>query len=273
MRRRADRAALVAELREAGFVAAKDEADVLIHHAAGRADRLHAARRRRLGGEPLAWIVGETSFCGITVDVAPHVYVPRPQTEALVRRAIGRLPGRGVAIDVCCGCGAIALALASACPQARVVATDIDPDAVTCALANGVEAYEGDLFDPLPADIAGAVDVVIGVVPYVPREALALLQRDTSTFESLVSYDGGTDGADILRRVVATSTTYLRPGGSLLLELGAGQDRLLGEDLERGGYVGTVVLVDDDDDVRGIETTYRAASALGTRGATAPGRR
>ena len=83
-------------------------------------------------------------------------------------------------------------------PGARVVASDIDERAVACAAANGVEVYRGDLFAPLPSGLAGRVDVVVGVVPYVPTSALPLLQRDTFAFESTLSYDGGLDGTDIL---------------------------------------------------------------------------
>jgi release factor glutamine methyltransferase len=136
------------------------------------------------------------------------------------------------------------------------VASDLDPIAVRCATANGVEVYRGDLFAPLPPVLAGRVDVVVGVVPYVPTAALSLLQRDTLTFEATRFYDGGADGTDVLRRVVTESPGFLRVGGTLLLELGAGQDQALGEDLTRLGYRDPVVLVDEDGDVRGIETTF-----------------
>jgi release factor glutamine methyltransferase len=139
--------------------------------------------------------------------------------------------------------------------RARVVATDIDPRAVACATANGVEAYCGDLFAPLGPVLVGPVDVVVGVVPYVPRAALALLPRDTLAFEGPLSYDGGTDGTEILRRVVAESPLFLRPGGALLVELGGEQADALEDDLARCGYVEVHVLSDEDGDVRGIEAT------------------
>ena len=101
------------------------------------------------------------------------------------------------------------------------VATDMDQRAVACARANGVEAYCGDLFAPVArAASRGRSTWSSAVVPYVPTPALALLQRDTLTFESPLSYDGGPDGTDILRRVLAESPRYLRPGGMILLELG-----------------------------------------------------
>src|SRR5207302_1592771 len=101
------------------------------------------------------------------------------------------------------GSGAIARVLTTARPGARVVASDLDARAVACALTNGVEVYAGDLFGPLPQTLEGRVDVVVGVVPYVPTRELPLLQRDTFTFETPLSYDGGPDGAGILRRVLA----------------------------------------------------------------------
>ncbi len=210
---------------------------------------------RRLTGEPLAWIVGKTSFCGIEIRVDPGVYVPRWQSEPLARRAVEHLPATGVAIDLCTGSGAIARTLTTNRPGARVVASDVDERAVACAAANGVEVYSGDLFALLPTGLEGQVDVVVGVVPYVPTPELPLLQRDTFTFESTLSYDGGRDGSDILRRVLRESPRFLRRGGALLLELGGAQADALRDDLARLGYQDVSVLADEDGDVRGIEAT------------------
>jgi release factor glutamine methyltransferase len=166
-----------------------------------------------------------------------------------------------MAIDVCTGCGAIAKVMATRRPGARVVAADIDADAVACARANGVEAYCGDLFGALPASLSslkGAVDVVVGVVPYVPTPALGLLQRDTLVFESTLAYDGGPDGTTLLRRVTSDAPRFLRRGGALLLEVGGEQAELLSGDLTRHGFVDVTVLRDDDEDVRGIEATLGA---------------
>ena len=249
----ADHNALAALLARAGFIAADAEADALLARAAGDAAPLEALVARRLTGEPLAWITGRVTFCGLEVLVAPGVYVPRPQSELLARRAAARRPAAGTAIDLCTGAGALAMTLQSAHPAARVVASDVDECAVVCAAGNGVEVYRGDLFAPLPAGLAGSVDVVVGVVPYVPTSELPLLQRDTFAFETPLSYDGGPDGAAVLRRVVADSTRFLRPGGALLLELGGRQADTLAGDLARLGYVEVTELADDDGDVRGIE--------------------
>jgi release factor glutamine methyltransferase len=250
-----DLQALAALLSGAGFVAAEEEADELLACAAGDGQRLESMVRRRLTGEPLAWITGCVSFCGLEVRVDPGVYVPRWQSEPLALRAIERLPANGTAIDLCTGAGAIAKTLISHRPGARVVACDIDQRAVACASANGVEAYHGDLFAPLPPTLLGRVDVVVGVVPYVPTAELALLQRDTFAFETTLSYDGGPDGTEILRRALTDSPRFLRHRGALLLELGGQQANALSDDLAQLGYHNTTVLLDDEGDARGIETT------------------
>ena len=218
-------------------------------------DRLVARRRT---GEPLAWITGSVTFCGIEVRVDPGLYVPRWQSEPIADRAVERLPPGGAAVDVCTGAGAIAKTLSTRRPGARVVASDVDERAVACARANGVEAYQGDLFAPIPRSLQGRVDVVVGAVPYVPTPDLPLLQRDTLTFESTLSYDGGPDGTDILRRVIAESPRFLRRGGALLLELGARQPEALADELARLRYTDVRVLRDEDGDVRGIEATHAA---------------
>lgn len=253
------REALVTRLCAAGFIAAEEEAHELLAYAAGDTALLDSLLRRRLTGEPLAWIIGHTRFCGVQLRVDSGVYVPRWQSEALAHRAVERLPANGVAIDLCTGSGAIARILTRNRPGARVVASDLDERSVACAAANGVEVYRGDLFAPLPSELEGRVDVVVGVVPYVPTPALPLLQRDTFAFESALAYDGGRDGTDILRRVLRESRLFLRPGGALLLELGGDQADALGDDLARLGYIDVSVLVDDEGDVRGVEATLNAA--------------
>jgi release factor glutamine methyltransferase len=248
-----DPAALTELLADAGFVAAAEEAAELLARAGGDRELLEALVARRLTGEPLAWITGSVCFCGLEIAVDPGVYVPRWQTEALALRAVERLPADGAAIDVCTGAGAIARTLMARHPGARVVATDVDERAVACARRNGVDAHRGDLLAPVPQALEGRVDVVVGVVPYVPTGDLRLLQRDTLTFESTLSYDGGEDGTALLRRVAADSPRFLRRGGALLLELGGEQAEALRDDLARLHYVDVGVLRDEEGDVRGIE--------------------
>src|SRR6478735_3705134 len=167
---------LTQRLMAGGFVAADEEAEELMATAAGDEERLEAMVRRREDGEPLAWITGSVEFCGLTIAVHKDVYVPRWHTELVAERAAELLPEDGVAIDLCTGCGAVAAVLKVRRPHARVIGTDLDPNAVANAKANGVEAYQGNLFGPLPPGLRA--DVVVGVVPFVPRRALPLLQRD-----------------------------------------------------------------------------------------------
>ncbi len=135
-------------------------------------------------------------------------------------------------------------------PHARVVASDLDPRAVACARANGVDARQGDLFAPLPDE---PVDVITAVVPYVPTRALPLLQRDTFTFETPLAYDGGEEGLDLLRRVLAEAPKRLKPGGTLVLELGGAQAGDLDEEIARLPYSGLTEIVDEYGDLRGLE--------------------
>jgi release factor glutamine methyltransferase len=243
-------------LADAGFIAAREEAEELLECAGGDDLILASMTERRLRGEPLAWITGFAMFCGSEIRIDRGVYVPRWQSEPLARRAATRLPPQGTAIDLCTGSGAIAKALHVARPGARVVATDVDDRAVHCASSNGVEVYGGDLFAPLPRDLEGTVDVVVGVVPYVPTRSLALLPRDTLVFESTLSYDGGDDGVHILRRVVRESGRFLRPGGALLIELGGDEIELLQNDLAGQHFTDVDTLFDEDGDIRGLEATF-----------------
>ena len=217
---------------------------------------LRALADRRLAGEPLAWITGRAGFGDQSILVAPGVYVPRWQSVELARRAGARLPPDGKAIDLCTGSGAVAAALRTVRPAARIVATDSDRRAVACARANGVEAFQGDLFAAVPDSFRGETDVVVAVVPYVPSTAFHLLPRDTLRFEDASHYDGGPDGADVLRRVVADAPGILRPGGAVLLELGGDQADVLRPTLDQLGYGGVRIWFDEDGNVRGLETTY-----------------
>ena len=239
-------------LRRAGCVAAEDEALELVEASHGDEARLQELVERRCQGEPLAWLVGFVSFCGEKVLVHPGVYVPRWQTTPLVAEAVDRLPDTGVAVDFCAGSGAIAVVLQRRRPSARVVATELDPVAVTCARANGVEVFEGDMSAGLPAVLGGTVDVVTAVVPYVPTGELRLLPRDVTAYEPRGALDGGDDGMTFLIGAAVEAVPFLRAGGSLLLELGGEQADLLEPVMAELGYGEFRQLRDDEDDVRGL---------------------
>jgi release factor glutamine methyltransferase len=246
-----DRAAMVDALTRAGCVAAEEEAEELIAAASGVAD-LRRRLDRRLTGEPLAWVTGGTVFCGLEVIVDPGVYVPRWQSEALARLAADRLPAAGVGVDLATGSGAVAMVMQARRPDARVVATELDPVAVRCARRNGVDVLAGHLDRPLPGELVGSVDVLTGVVPYVPSDALGLLPRDVLAFEPRAALDGGADGLDAVGEVVSRSGRWVRPGGWLALEVGGDQIPAVTALFEASGYVGVDILVDGDGDRRAV---------------------
>jgi release factor glutamine methyltransferase len=247
------RARVASRLAEAGCVAPSEEAGELIEAAAndeGLLDRLVA---RRVTGEPLAWVTGSHRFAGHRIVVHRGVYVPRWQSEPLARRAVELLPEDGLAVDLCTGSGAIAVALARARPKARVLGTDVDPAACACARDNGVEVFAGHLASPLPEDDRGHFDVVVAVVPYVPTDQLGFLPRDVREHEPLLALDGGPHGTRVLGQAVWAGAELLRPGGSLLLELGGDQAEELAGVLAVAGFAPASLFEDDDGDVRGIE--------------------
>lgn len=245
------RHAVVARLAAAGCVAADEEADDLLAGAPD-AEALEQWLRRRARGEPLAWITGRLRFAGSDVVVDPGVYVPRIQSEELARRAAALLassaPPRRAA-DLCTGAGVIAHHLAGRVPAARVVGVDRDRRAVACARRNAVPTVLGDLGEPLAG---GAFAVVTAVAPYVPTGAMATLPADVVRYEPHRALDGGPDGLDVVRRVVADASRLLRPGGWLLVEVGGEQDAALAPSLAQAGFSEVTAWLDDDGDLRGV---------------------
>jgi release factor glutamine methyltransferase len=239
-------------LATAGCVWPGEEAEALMRAADGDPSLLDDLVSRRTLGEPLPWLTGETIFCGVRLSILPGVYVPRAQTEPLAVRAASLLPATGVAVDVCTGSGAIPAVLSAKVPTAVVLATDLDPDAVRCARRNGVDVFEGFLDDPLPRTFEHRVDVLTGVVPYVPTDALRLLPRDVQTFEPRLALDGGPEGMDVLAAVVRRSPRWLRRGGWLLLELGGDLAEPMTGLLAESGFEEPDVMRDGSGDPRGI---------------------
>lgn len=244
--------AAIEELARAGFLAPVAESAELAAAADGDEGRLADLVARRTTGEPLAWITGTAVVCGETIVVHPGVYVPRPQTEAMIEAAARLLPPDGTAIDLCTGSGAIAVVLARRQPGARVIGLDLDPLAVANARANGIEAHVHDLADPLPAAVATEVDLVVGVVPYVPTEALHLLPSDVTAFEPRGALDGGPGGTVLLGRAAEVAAAVLAPGGWLLLELGGDQATAIEPVLADLGFTRIGVQRDDEADIRSI---------------------
>lgn len=239
---------VIDRLVAAGCVAAKEEARELVA-AAPDHTTLDAWIRRREQGEPLAWITGTIEFCGRTLRVAPGVYVPRPQTEELARRAAAIVPAIGRAVDLCTGSGAIAIHLMAEAPRATVVGLDIDLRAALCARRNGVATVVADVDEPLRRQ---SFDVVTAVAPYCPTGDLRLLPVDVQRYEPRHALDGGDDGLDLVRRIVVSAARLLRPGGWLVLELGGEQDQALSPTLAASRFDLVTSWFDDDGDLRGL---------------------
>ena len=256
---------VVRRLRAAGCVFAEDEARLLIAEARAPA-QLAEMVDLRVGGRPLELVLGWAEFAGLRIVVEPGVFVPRRRTELLVQeaaalvRATGGDPTRGVvAVDLCCGSGAVGVALATELSGARdgnparveLHAADVDPAAVRCARRNVAavdgHVYEGDLDEALPTALLGAVDVLVANAPYVPTYAIRLMPPEARDHEPRVALDGGTDGLDVQRRVISAAPRWLAPGGHLLIETSRRQAPRTAAAVRAAGLVPRVVTSDELD--------------------------
>ena len=238
---------IIARLRAAGCVWAEDEASLLASAARSPAE-LDAMVTRRAGGEPLEQIVGWAEFCGLRVLVDPGVFVPRRRSEFLVSVAVRLAASRygtvpRVIADLCCGTGALGLAVAVRLVGAdeaaeseairpaptgirlggvELHAADLDPAAVACARLNvepaGGHVHAGDLFGALPLGLRGRIGVLICNAPYVPTAEIAFMPPEARDHEARIALDGGADGLAVLRRVAAAAPSWLAPDGVLLVE-------------------------------------------------------
>jgi release factor glutamine methyltransferase len=211
-------AAVVDRLRAAGCVFAEEEAALLVA-TAGSGNDLEALVARRVAGEPLEQVLGWAEFCGMRFAVEPGVFVPRQRTRLLVREAVALAWPGAVVLDLCCGTGAVGAAVAAAVAGIELHATDVDPAAVRCARRNVAgTVYCGDLYDALPTSLRGRVDVLVANAPYVPTGEIALMPVEARDHEARAALDGGQDGLAVQRRVAAGATSWLAPGGALLIE-------------------------------------------------------
>ena len=250
---------LVARLRAAGCVFAEDEARMLVETASSSAE-LERMVASRIDGTPLELVLGWVEFDGLRLVVEPGVFVPRRRTELLVRCAAELGVAGRVIVDLCCGLGAVAAALAAREPTIDVYAADIDPAAVANARRNVEPArvFEGDLFAALPSRLRGRLDMVVANAPYVPTDAIATMPREARLFEATVALDGGADGLDLHRRIAAEAPEWLAPSGHLLIETSVRQAPLTAALFERAGLSARIV---HDDDLDGTVV-------VGTRGRT-----
>ena len=250
-------------LREAGVEGAQLEARELLCHAAGKSreqfyrdmalyapdpveEKLAALVERRLSGEPVAYLIGEWEFYGLTLDVTPDVLIPRMDTEVLAERAIllARAAGEGARVlDLCAGSGCVGLAVAANVPTCRVVLADVSEAAlkickgnvrrnelnarVTCVQADALQKPDAALWD---------FDVIACNPPYIPTGDLAGLDVSVRDYEPRSALDGGADGLDFYRAIAAQWGSALRLGGSLLFEVGINQAMDVAALLEGSGF-------------------------------------
>ena len=233
-------------LTAAGVPSAEHDARALAAHALG-IERLEPALapappadffpafaalvERRCAREPLQHIVGTAPFRYLTLAVRPGVFVPRPETETVAQHAVDearRVASAGwtpVVVDLCCGGGAIALAVATEVPGAGVTAVDASPEAVALTRENAracdasVRVVHGDATAAqVLADLDGTVDVVVSNPPYIPPDAVPLDPEVRDHDPALALYGGGPDGLEVPRGVVARAAALLRGGGLLVVE-------------------------------------------------------
>jgi release factor glutamine methyltransferase len=243
---------LATRLRAAGCVFAEEEAALLATAAAETGADLEILVGQRVSGTPLEYLLGWAEFHGLRVAVAPGVFVPRQRTGFLVDEAAELARAHSgdslLVVDMCCGSGALGLALATTlAAEGRSIdltAADIEPAAVECARRNltpiGAPVYEGDLFEPLPRDLRGRIDILLANTPYVPSEMIAHMPPEARDYELRTALDGGPDGLDIFRRVVDAAQTWLAPGGHLLVESSAAQAPIATAALTDHGFTARV---------------------------------
>ena len=250
-------------LRDARVGLEPGDAELLLCHALGRprswlyahgddepgaaaVAAFEALLARRRGGEPVAYITGRRGFWSLDLQVGPATLIPRAETELLARAAIAlaQETGARLAIDVCTGCGNLALALAHAIDGLQVHGADLSADSVGLARRNaamlGLEARacfrEGDLLAPFDADgFAGQVDLLVCNPPYISSGKVQAMAAEISAHEPRLAFDGGPLGVSILTRLIHEAPRYLRTGGWLAFEVGAGQGSAMARRLRNHG--------------------------------------
>ncbi|WP_079912043.1 putative protein N(5)-glutamine methyltransferase [Paenibacillus sp. 32352] len=208
-------------LRAAGCVFAEDEARLLMSSSRNSAE-LAERIELRVAGFPLEHIIGWAEFCGLRIELDPGVFVPRQRTGFLVQQAEALTQPGDIIVDLCCGSGAVGAVLAAGMGRIELHAVDLDPAAVQCARRNVPldkgAVYEGDLYGPLPARLHRRVDMIIANAPYVPSAAISFMPAEARVHEARMALDGGADGLDIQRRIIAEALVWLASGGVLLVE-------------------------------------------------------
>ena len=205
---------------------------------------LERAAFRRLAGEPVSRIVGEREFWGLRFALNAATLDPRPETELLVGEAVAfaehkRSPRL---VDLGTGSGAIAVAIASAIPKARGLATDISEEALAAARANAerhgvaarIDFRQGIWWQAVPH--TELFDLIVSNPPYIAREEIATLQPEVRLFDPKLALDGGWDGLEAYRAIASQAARRLNPGGLVLLEIGANQGETVTRIFSRAGF-------------------------------------
>ncbi|HUK67114.1 MAG TPA: peptide chain release factor N(5)-glutamine methyltransferase [Anaeromyxobacteraceae bacterium] len=209
--------------------------------------RFRGLVKRRAEGEPTAYLVGQREFCGRPFHCDGRALIPRPETELLVEAVLEAMPENACVLDLCTGTGCIGISLALARPEARVLASDLSQGALELARENArnlgarLEFAEGDLFEPVPK--GSRFHLIVANPPYVPTCELAHLAREVRR-EPALALDGGPEGLDLARRIVAEAPGRLLPGGSLFLEMHEKHEERLPALCREAGFSTAVVKLD-----------------------------
>ena len=214
---------------------------------------VRALARRRLDGEPAAYLLGEWDFCGLTLDVSPAVLIPRVDTEVLAEEAIAfvRERGRCRVLDLCAGSGCVGLAVAASAPDCRVVLGELDPEAMKvcrgnirrCGLGGRVSAVTLDALRP-PPETLGEFQCVVCNPPYIPDGDVPNLDRSVRDFEPHLALCGGEDGYDFYTAILRHWRDILAPGGRMYFEVGIGQADTVRAMMRAGGFEDVTVVPD-----------------------------
>ena len=267
-------------LRQAGVEQAQLEARELLCFAANKTreqflrdlqlyasdtvcTRFRELMARRLAGEPVAYIIGEWEFYGLTLDICRDVLIPRPDTETVVERGSEFLKDKTGPIrvlDLCAGSGCIGLALASQFPDAVVVLADWSEDALRvcrqnirrCGMSGRVSAAYVNALENPPV-LLSEFDLIISNPPYIPTGDLAGLDVSVRDYEPSMALDGGEDGLDFYRAIAKKWKQALNPGGKLIFEIGWDQAESVAAILEENGYAGVQTMKDPGDHWRVAE--------------------
>ena len=207
--------------------------DLTLYASDGVEGKFRSLLARRLEGEPVAYLIGEWEFYGLTLDVTRDVLIPRPDTETLVDRGILHvrdLPEGARVLDLCAGSGCVGLAMAESCPDIRVILAEWSGDALRvcrqnilrCGLSQQVSAAQVDALEP-PPRLLRDFDLILCNPPYIPTLEVTRLDRSVRDYEPRMALDGGEDGLKFYRAVARKWKRALKPGGKLIFEVGCGQ--------------------------------------------------